>query len=109
MLRVENFLESGVGCAEQRTKPGVSFMVAQGHCIPLGIGGVWLLLRPLRGFLGLFPSVGAMDCLSWLDGGALVQESLWLPFSDSVIFWHSHLVKIFQCTFVTQLVAAQLL
>lgn len=57
---------------------------------------MWLLLEPLRGFLGLFPSVGAMDCLSWLDGGA--------------IFWLCHLVKIFKCPFVTQvLVSAQLL
>lgn len=43
------------------------------------------LLEPLRGFLGLFPCVGAVDCLSWLDGRALVQESLWLPFSGTAI------------------------
>lgn len=90
MLRVENFLESGVGWAEQKTEPGASFMVVQGHCIPLGTGGVWLLLEPLREFLGLFPSLGAMDCLSWLEEHFFNNHSgypfLALPFSGTAIY-----------------------
>ena len=31
MLSVENFLGSGMGWAEQRTKPGASFMAVKGH------------------------------------------------------------------------------
>lgn len=106
MLRVENFLESGVGWAEQRTEPGASFMVAQGHCIPLGqvvCGSCWSLPE---GFWDCFPL-----WVPWTVCHGLVEEHLYKnhsgsPFLILPFFWHCHLVKIFKCTFVTQVVVA---